>query len=168
MIKPHLIIGGLDRPYMLRWHLIPKNRMFNVYLHKFLRSDDDRALHDHPWLFNMSILLTGSYIEEKPANRKDWPKDMERARIKRRRFIPYFRWGKAPHRVELMQEDVFIESCAFDRGFYEDKKEKPVWTIFITGPRVREWGFYCPKGWRLWKEYVSNGPGTSDIGRGCE
>ena len=44
------VIGGAERPYLRRWWVIPRNRLFNVYLHQFLRSDDDRALHDHPWL----------------------------------------------------------------------------------------------------------------------
>ena len=56
---PDLVIGGWDDPYLLRWWLIPRNRWFNVYLHLFLRSDDDRALHDHPW-FNLSFLLEGA------------------------------------------------------------------------------------------------------------
>lgn len=60
--RPHFIIGGTDRPYLLRWFLIPRNRWFNIYLHKFCRDDDDRALHDHPWWF-VSIMLQGSYVE---------------------------------------------------------------------------------------------------------
>lgn len=59
---PDFIIGQHDNPYMLRWWLIPRNRWFNVYLHKVCRSDDDRALHDHPWA-SLSILLAGEYIE---------------------------------------------------------------------------------------------------------
>src|SRR5690242_14714107 len=59
---PDVIIGGRDRPYMLRWFVIPRNRFFNIYLHHFHRSDDDRALHDHPWL-NLSIILQGEYVE---------------------------------------------------------------------------------------------------------
>jgi hypothetical protein len=60
--KPDFIIGGADEPYMLRWWVIPRNRFFNIYLHHFLRSDEDRALHDHPWL-NCSWLLDGRYTE---------------------------------------------------------------------------------------------------------
>lgn len=45
---PDVVIGGDASPYMRRWWVIPRNRRFNVYLHHFLRSDDDRALHDHP------------------------------------------------------------------------------------------------------------------------
>lgn len=41
--NPDFIIGGAD-PYMLRWWVIPRNKVFNIYLHRFLRSDDDRAL----------------------------------------------------------------------------------------------------------------------------
>ena len=50
---PDFVIGGSDNPYLLRWFLIPRNPVFNVYLHKFMRSDDDRALHTHPWLFKI-------------------------------------------------------------------------------------------------------------------
>ena len=59
---PDLVVGSPKRPYMHRWWLIPRNPVFNVYLHRFLRSDDDRALHDHPWP-SLSILLHGSYRE---------------------------------------------------------------------------------------------------------
>ena len=51
--------------YLNRWWYIKRNKIANNYVHQFLRSDDDRALHDHPWLFNISILLHGSYLEER-------------------------------------------------------------------------------------------------------
>lgn len=57
--KPDFVIGDLSNPYLLRWWVIPRNRFFNVYLHKFLRDDDDRALHDHPW-WSMSIILSST------------------------------------------------------------------------------------------------------------
>lgn len=43
--KPHFVIGSGESPYLLRWFLIPRNTKLNIYLHKFLQSDDDRALH---------------------------------------------------------------------------------------------------------------------------
>lgn len=61
---PDKVIGGPDRPYLLRWHLV-RTRLLGIYLHRFLRSDDDRALHDHPWA-NVSILLRGEYTEHTP------------------------------------------------------------------------------------------------------
>ena len=61
-----------------------------------------------------------------------------------RRFIPYLRKPTAAHSLQV---------------------KSPVWTIFITGPRVREWGFLCPKGWRHWRKFVGENPG--EVGRGC-
>lgn len=59
---PDFIIGD---NYLRRWWIIPRNPFCNVYLHEILHSDDDRALHDHPW-DNTSFLIAGSYIEHTP------------------------------------------------------------------------------------------------------
>jgi hypothetical protein len=134
-------IGGADNPYMLRWFVIPRNRLCNIYLHHFLRSDDDRALHDHPWA-NMSILLRGNYVEHQ----------IDQGGIHQRYFRKAGHWyvrpsGKIAHRVELT--------------------EGPVWTLFITGPVYRSWGFHCPEqGWIHWEDFT--GPGYGDPGPGCD
>src|SRR6202451_4200464 len=62
---PHLVLGDPLRPYLYRWYVLPRNDWLNIYLHKFLRDDDDRALHDHPWQI-LSIILKGGYIEHLP------------------------------------------------------------------------------------------------------
>ena len=146
--SPDFVIGGNQDPYLQRWWLIPRNRFFNVYVHRFLRSDDDRALHDHPWLFNASILLEGGYREwffvkhfneMTGGNCIDF-KDRSAGAVK-------LRFGGAPHRIELTQG--------------------PCWTLFITGPRYREWGFHCAKGWIHWERFTARGnPGS--IGKGCD
>jgi len=59
---PDFIIGD---NYLRRWWVIPRNPFANVYLHEFRRSDDDRALHDHPWN-STSVILQGRYIEHTP------------------------------------------------------------------------------------------------------
>lgn len=44
--------------------------------------------------------------------------------------------------------------------------EGEAWTLFITGPIVRGWGFQCPQGWVPWTEFVDpDHPGK--VGRGC-
>lgn len=140
MRKPDFIIGTLDEPYLERWWLIPRNKWFNVYLHHFLHSDEDRALHDHPY-YNVSFILRGSYIEHQEGD----------LRIVRRRFRPVFRRAVTTHRIEL---------------FNDANGPIPVWTLFITGPRVREWGFLCPAGWKHWTLFTKAGaPG--EIGPGC-
>ncbi|WP_088183945.1 cupin domain-containing protein [Sphingobium sp. Z007] len=55
-----------DPVYLERWWIIPRNEQQNVYLHRILRDDDDRALHDHPWE-NVSYVIAGSYREITPA-----------------------------------------------------------------------------------------------------
>jgi len=149
---PDEIIGKEENPYLLRWHVIPKNRIFNIYLHKFCRSDDDRALHDHPWIFNMSILLKGQYIEHR----------LNKSNKVRRPGNLYIRPGKSPHRVQLYH--FYLE----DRKGSSIRHEYPVWTLFITGAKCREWGFYCPKGWRHWKEFVAKNEHGNEVGRGCD
>jgi hypothetical protein len=143
MRKPDFVIGPPDDPYLFRWFIIPRNRWANIYLHKFMRGDDDRALHDHPWV-NVSILLSGSYREHKPGGviklRKPWrPWAFWR--------LP-MRFPTAAHRVELIEG-------------------RPVWTLFLTGPKVRTWGFYCPRGWIPWTEFVEDRPGGNAVGKGC-
>lgn len=67
------IIGGAENPYIYRWWVIPRNTIFNIYLHKIVRDDDDRALHDHPWV-NCSIILKGRYVEVTPRGRPHTPR----------------------------------------------------------------------------------------------
>lgn len=139
--RPDVVIGNAESAYMHRWFVIPRNRWFNVYLHLFLRSDDDRALHDHPWS-NVSYLLAGTYLEH--TKDRDGNPKCTRLRAGRIRF----RRATRAHRIEL------------DSG--------PCWSLFITGPRVREWGFWCPKGWVHWRDFTNAANGKpGEIGPGC-
>lgn len=137
------IIGPADNPQVLRWWAIPRNPVSNVYIHRFLRSDDDRALHDHPWN-NTSWVLSGEYLEHladgESATR--YTGDV----ITRTALRPD--GTGTPHRVELVTD--------------------PVLTLFFTGPIIREWGFHCPTGWKHWKDFVEVYPGGNRTGRGCE
>lgn len=137
---PDFIIGGADNPYLMRWFVIPRNYIFNIYLHRFLRSDDDRALHDHPW-FNFSLLLWGEYTEH------TIPAGGVQRRIIYRAGDLKFRSAWYAHRVEL--------------------HAGPCWSLFVTGPRLRHWGFHCPAGWRHWREFTAP-HNTGEIGKGCE
>ena len=120
-------ITGLDgSEYLIRRYLLPRNRLLNIYLHKFLGSDDDRALHDHPW-YSLSITLKGRLIEHLPGNN--------------RRTITAggitLRSPKFQHRIELPAGESAV-------------------TLFMTGPVIRKWGFICPRGWISWEKYGMN------------
>lgn len=166
--RPDVIIGAGDVPYMRRWHVIPRNRWFNIYLHHFLRSDDDRALHDHPWP-SLGIILKGSYIEHMPENPRRWRVQGCRQTIQvvRRAFRPVFRRADHIHRVELLSEIVAVPDSVA-RHSHRGVVEKTVWTLFITGPKIREWGFWCSWGFRHWELFTHESGNKSVVGRGCE
>lgn len=166
MIAPHFVIGDPARPYLLRWYLTPWSRWWrtipwerlawwqrmlrslpNVYLHKILRSDDDRALHDHPWA-NVSIVLAGGYTEVLPWAQRQAGLDDHLGRT--------YRQHRAPRSI--------VRRRATDRHRLE--VYGPCWSLFITGRKVREWGFYCRHGWVHWRQFVAENHGQ--IGRGCE
>ena len=126
-----------DQPYLERYYLFLKDRgdnfPFNIFLHKFLKSDTD-DLHDHPWPY-VTIILKGGYYEWTPvydANGKfltevcKWcgPGHMRKCS------------ANSLHRIEL-DENV---TC---------------WTLFMPGPKQREWGFLKNNKWIQWEEYLS-------------
>ncbi len=138
--EPDFIIGVGDTAYLKRWYVFPENKLFNIYLHEFLRDDYDNAMHDHPF-DNISIILWGEYNEFLPGG----------VRYRSIGSI-VLRRAETPHRIE-------VESLPAERAI----------TIFIRGPRRRTWGFYCPWGWRPWYKFVKiTSAGNSIIGAGCE
>lgn len=127
------IPADLETPaYMLRWWKIPRNPFFNMYFHHVLRSDDDRALHDHPW-FSFSIVLQGGYFEHTilagGVHSKIWYGPGS---------VKFRRAGKCAHRLELVTMPPGEDRVVHDM---------PAKTIFITGPVLRRWGFHAQQRW---------------------
>lgn len=91
-------IGGKENPYMIRWFVIPRNPWFNIYVHKFCRDDDDRALHDHPWWF-VSLVLSGSYIELLSCNGVVIVNERKRFSFAKRRATDRHRNQRSKHEV---------------------------------------------------------------------
>lgn len=178
--EPDFIVGGKDAPYLRRWWVIPRNRFFNIYLHNIIRDDDDHALHDHPWHW-CSIHLRGAYYEilemreledyvfddtdeavllfqprkgdtHTYTYRKDHNGDCYDIHVYRKRRYRAgsirFRRAERLHRLEI------------------DRRAGSCWTLFLTGPVFRTWGFSCPKGWVPWHEFVAEDD-KGAVGRGC-
>jgi len=184
---PDFIIGPAENPYLHRWFVIPRNPVLNIYFHRFMRSDEDRALHDHPWI-NASWLLKGSYDEIQFDGPIPWDakkayaylehgyqsevRNLPQTKTMRRAEGSFtFRYtGKIAHRVRLLPQKAWVTK----RGFQvASGKEAHVWTLFITGPRYRQWGFHCPKAWKHWKGFVffpegDARRGRSEVGPGCD
>jgi hypothetical protein len=112
-----LIEGEEGEPYLERYYLAGALG-WHAYLHRFVDSDPDRGLHDHPWGRALSLVLTGGYEEIRGE-----PGNPERTAV---RFIGPWRMnrlrGQDYHRVVL-------------RG------GRPAWTLFLHGPRIKGWGF---------------------------
>lgn len=135
-------------PYMLRWYVIPRNRWFNIYLHKFLRSDKD-VPHDHPW-WSVSLTLTEYLIERR------WLPEPNTSRGGTQE-VSVIHKGDVVFRSATYAHQIIVpESCA----------GSGVWTLFITGPKLRSWGFWCPKGWKHWEAFVA-ADNTGLPGAGC-
>mgnify|MGYP001590490558 CR=1 FL=1 len=129
------VIQRAGSPYLFRWFVIPRNRWFNIYLHKLVRPDWDEALHCHPWV-NLSIILAGSYRE------------ITKSGVRVMSSVSFrLRHAEQAHRLELISD-------------------RPCWSLFITGPKIREWGFWCKRGWVHYSDFVVPG-NHGETGAGC-
>lgn len=141
MLKPDFVITNPKGVYLRRWfitrwtsdaHPLKPKRLPNVMLHNMQQSDDDRALHDHPW-DNISIVLWGGYIEHAFERLPIEGIELPRVIQKRRRFgSVIYRKAELAHRLELIPRWKYMNSPAV----------RPCWTIFITWRKRREWGFW--------------------------
>ena len=124
-----------DEPYLERYYLFLKDRKkfpFNIFLHKFLKSDPD-DVHDHPWPY-ATLIIKGGYWEWIPQFDD---KGLKYGEVAKWRGPGHFRTCSANsfHRIEL---DPSVD-C---------------WTIFMPGPQKREWGFLVKNKWIQNDEYL--------------
>jgi len=136
MIFKKQIIG---EKYLTRWHLLPRNPFFNIYLHKFT-GDDQKLPHCHPWN-SFSLLLRGCvrefYICKNYQNIEDKYKHMLFAQSLRllRPGSMVYRNAEFTHRLQIV--------------------DGPVWTLFFTFRRRRSWGFYTKRGFVKWYDALN-------------
>lgn len=134
--RKRIVLDRVDNePYLERYYLFLKERErfpFNVFLHKFLKSDPD-DVHDHPWPY-ATLILKGGYNEWLPQFDRQGRKIGE---ISVWRGPGHFRISRANsfHRIEL------------DPGI-------TAWTLFMPGPKQREWGFLVKNVWIQWEQYL--------------
>ena len=119
-------------PYLERYYL---GQLFGVtfYLHRFVSSDSERHIHNHPWKWGASLIVAGNYLEERCV---DICPSIEGSgcltSVARRRWFNRFD-GNTFHRIS---------------------DAKPgTWTLFFHGPRVKVGGGL--KGWGfLERQYI--------------
>lgn len=126
-----------NEPLLTRYYLFLKDRdrfPFNVFLHKFHKGDPD-DVHDHPWPY-ATLILKGGYYEWIPQFNNKGEKVAE---IAVWRGPGSFRvcGANSYHRIEL-------------------DPEVTAWTLFMPGPKKRDWGFLTRKGWIQHEQYLRN------------
>lgn len=144
----------LTRVLLSRWLGLRRFVDVGIYLHHFHRDDGDQPLHNHPWEWAASLVLSGAYVEErldqvvetvpsystKCGQQCDLPECVVSGTVRQiltdTRLVRFFnRLTKADyHRVRELKGDV--------------------WTLFITGPRVSDWGFLVDGEHVPWAKYL--------------
>ena len=116
------------RPYLERYYL---GQLFGVtfYLHRFVSSDTERHLHNHPWKWGRAIVLAGGYVEE--FVRDLCPLAGSNGCVTDHRYIGF--WNR-------VDGNSFHRIAAASPG---------TWTLFFHGPRqmILRGGASVPKGW---------------------
>ncbi len=115
---PDLAIHHSDAgPNLLRWYLTPRNEGGCVYLHQFTGIEGQEVPHCHP-ADSMSVCVFGHVVDEEFGTVELTQNLITSAKYGTVRF----RQGRNPHRI--------VSAFAGSE------------TLFFTGPRHREWGFY--------------------------
>lgn len=135
-LQPDLIIAPDGIAYLYRWHII-RTPEASVYFHIQVKSDPERPLHDHPW-DNTTTVLSGGYDEI-------WcPSQGGSTRLRSlRKGDTVHRKATEAHRLILPPDIPYTM------------------TLFSCGPKVREWGFYYPDGWKPYTEVTEMRDGVS-------
>ena len=124
-----------NEPYLERYYLFLRERErfpFNVFLHKFLKSDPD-DVHDHPWPY-ATLILKGGYWE----------------------WIPHFDTvGRKTGEYQVWRgPGHFRVSSANSYHRIELDPDITAWTLFMPGRKCRDWGFLVKNKWIQWEQYL--------------
>ena len=129
---PCRLINDGSRAYLERYFICSVFG-WQFYLHRFVGSDPDRGLHDHPWSKAYSIILSGWYFEE------------TRCGTRRVRWLNSLT-GDTFHRVVLPTRRALVEETeqGHRRQYAEgDLYDVPCWTLFFhKAGNVKPWGFW--------------------------
>lgn len=138
--QPDLTIAPDGNPYLHRWELV-RGQDANVYLHVQVSDDPERPLHDHPW-DNQSVILAGAY-RELMCGCSDRPTARNTIEWHRKKKDVIWRKADWSHRL-FMPADVDYTM-----------------TLFSTGPKTRDWGFWYPNEWISWDKVTEMRDGQS-------
>jgi hypothetical protein len=123
-------LGDPECPYMRRWALL--FGVGSIRLHHWYRSDDKRAPHDHPWGF-VTVVLRGSYTDVSfPLVPWTWSRATGSP-------SPGVLWGE---RRDVLRAGSVRRRPA-QHVHTADVAAGGCWTLVLTGPNRRVWGFWA-------------------------
>jgi hypothetical protein len=130
LFEPVVSIMPNGEPYLYRWHVIPRSKTANVYFHIQVNDDPREELHDHKW-DNTSIILAGGYVEVLDPNPKHRPPG---------------EWTPGPGMFVRSKGDVIFRRAEWSHRLLLTGHPYTM-TLFTTGPKIRDWGYWFPDGW---------------------
>ena len=110
-------LGKTECPYLKRWVLIFFG--YSIRLHHWIRSDDKRFMHCHPWDFT-TYVVKGKYYDVSSAKTKS---------------------GLEYHLVDTVKAGERRHRKA-EHKHYVDVPLEGAWTILFCGRPKRKWGFW--------------------------
>lgn len=164
-----VIVDCQHEPYLHRWYIF-KSRQVTLFVHKFVASDEDRALHSHPWSF-LVIPVWRGYIEHSDryyGDMSEWEKmiwvnaDPNRVAYKRVWNERTQRFKAVPvpppddrERIAMWNRVLPFLGTRFRRFYYRHRVELlkdefgqplPSWSIFFHFERLVDWGYWPKSG----------------------
>ena len=117
-----------ERVYLERWRF--DTPFVSIFLHSINLPDRDPYPHTHPFSWSRSLIVKGSYVEE----RGPYGDEVRKYR---------------PGQVNRIDADT-VHRIVSTRG------DRPVWTIFAAGkPHGRGWGFVIDGNYQDHREYLA-------------
>jgi len=95
----------------------------SLYLHRFRLPDQDAALHNHPWRWGFSWILSGGYIEDR-GHQSGF------ALIRDGRFC------RLPGDLNVIRPETYHRVHSL--------LGRETWTLFLVAPKSRSWAFWVP------------------------
>jgi hypothetical protein len=128
-------LGVKECPYAYRWML--NLGLFSVRVHHWVRSDDKRYFHDHPWAF-ITIILKGGYTDV------SWRGDIDG--LKKDISARHGNLTLSDDKKYIVEKDTVIAGNwryrPSSHRHYVDVPKGGCWSLLFCSYPVRNWGFW--------------------------
>lgn len=134
-LRLHTIVDVLDSERAAYMHRISlwKTSVFEIRLHWIVTPDWGEHTHDHPFDFVRAV-LNGGYTERVVKVDPDDPQVVTLKTQEHKKGDISFVRAETQHLINEVHPDTF--------------------TLVVTGPKRRDWGFQVGGSWVYWEDYI--------------